>query len=36
LKPFKDIYIPEVYEEYCNERIIVMEFIHGVPLLEVL
>ncbi|CAD8167181.1 unnamed protein product [Paramecium pentaurelia] len=36
LKPFPDIYIPKVYEEYCNDRIIVMEFIHGTPLSDIL
>jgi len=33
---FPDIYVPEVYEKYCNDRIICMEYIHGIPLLDVL
>lgn len=36
MKPFPDIYIPKVYEEHCNDKVIIMEFIHGTPLLDVL
>jgi ubiquinone biosynthesis protein len=27
---YDDVYIPEYYEKYCSERVLVMEYIEGV------
>jgi ubiquinone biosynthesis protein len=34
-KDGKDISIPEVHEDYCSERLLVMEYIHGARLKDV-
>jgi predicted unusual protein kinase regulating ubiquinone biosynthesis (AarF/ABC1/UbiB family) len=35
LSKLKDIYIPRNYKGFCNDYVITMEYIEGIPILDV-
>jgi len=35
LKDLKKIVIPKNYQEFCGEKVIVMEFVDGIPIMNI-